>query len=351
MTLVLIMFVGFRSHIPENIRNMFSPVSVVSQVLTNDELKSQDGRTNILVLGVDKRTSGNGGNFSMLTDTIIVVSVDKFAKNPVVISIPRDLWVYEAVPPSKINAVYPIALAREKRLNPNDEISVNEIAIKETISAVYNVVGIPIHYYAIIGFDVFKDSVDAIGGINVVVDQSFDDYLYPIEGMEAAMPESLRYKQLHFNAGLQEMDGETALEFSRSRHSTNVSEQGDFARARRQQKVIESLKDSILRSETLLNPIKMKDLYETYKKNVKTDITFAEMLLFYRMTENDIGQITRIVLSNETLNSNSLGSGTLIAPLEDERNDRFGGQYALIPTDRTYDNIHALIRSALFPDN
>ena len=95
----------------------------------------------------------------------------------------------------------------------------------------------------------------------------------------------------------------------------------------------------------------MKDLYETYKKNVKTDITFAEMLLFYRMTENDIGQITRIVLSNETLNSNSLGSGTLIAPLEDERNDRFGGQYALIPTDRTYDNIHALIRSALFPDN
>jgi len=320
-----------KSKYPEALANIFKPVSVVSNAIVDGHLKTTDGRTNILILGMDKRSTENHNVSSVLTDTMMVVSIDEKGEKPVVISIPRDLWVPETQ--SKINAVY--------ALSGKD--------INLTKKAVEVVVGMPIHYYVLVGFDAFKDSVDAVGGINIVVDETFDDYLYPIEGMENAIPESLRYEYLHFDAGSQTMDGETTLKYARSRHSTNANEQGDFARARRQQKVAVAIKDKATSADTLLNPTKIKDLYDSYSKNIVTDITLSDALVFYQKYKDlEIGGISKIVLSNETRNEDNLGSGTLIAPTEEERAEMYTGQYVLIPADRTYNHIHGMIRSALF---
>jgi len=47
------------------------------------------------------------------------------------------------------------------------------------------VVGIPIHYYVMVTFDLFENIIDTLGGIEINVEKSFTDYAYPIEGKEA----------------------------------------------------------------------------------------------------------------------------------------------------------------------
>ena len=345
LTVFVLIGIGFKSVIPNQFAGFFKPVSVISQVIPETKLKSDDGRTNILVLGIDSRTGSSTTGTAALTDTIMVISLDESGEKPVLISVPRDLWVSQI--PSKINAVFPLVLRTEKSKTKDLEAA-NKVAIETTISAVHEVVGLPIHYYVVVGFDVFIDTIDSVGGLKINVDKTFDDYLYPIEGMEAAPIESDRYLHVHFDAGHQILNGEKALQYARSRHSVNPEEAGDFARARRQQKVVDALKGTILSSETLLNPIKLKDLYTSYKENVTTDISLSDALLFYKFSDLELGNISQIVLSNEIEDPNLKGSGTLVSPDKEERDQRYDGQYVLVPNDRTYDNIHALIRNVLF---
>ena len=348
LTVFVLIGVGFKSIIPNQMAGFFKPVSVISQVVQETKLKSDDGRTNILVLGIDSRTGVASAGTSALTDTIMVISIDQNGARPVIISVPRDLWVAQTA--SKINSVYPLVLAREERVFGQNAEEANKVAIENTIVAVREVVGIPIHYYVVVGFDVFRDSVDSVGGIKINIDRTFDDYLYPIEGMEAALNEGDRYLHVHFDAGQQILNGEKALQYARSRHSINTEEAGDFARARRQQNVVDALKNTILSSETLLNPVKLKDLYSSYQKNVQTDISISDALLFYKFADLSLGNISQIVLSNEREDLTMLGSGTLVSPDKEERDQKYSGQYVLVPNDRTYDNIHALIRNVLFAD-
>lgn len=74
------------------------------------------------------------------------------------------------------------------------------------------------------------------------------------------------------------MDGTLALKYARSRHSSDNGEGTDFARARRQQKVISALKDKVLSTGTLLNPQKVLDLMQAVQDNVKLS----------QITSNDI---------------------------------------------------------------
>ena len=333
VTVSIILLIVFRSYIPGTLASIFSPVSVVSKVTSKiTSLDSTDGRTNFLVIGVDRRSSGSVG--TLLTDTIMVISLDENAKNAVIVSIPRDLWVNSRK--VKINAVYAFS---------NKDI-------KQVKEVVEEIAGLPIHYYGIINFDAFVDAIDAVGGVKIDVINSFDDYLYPIEGKENAMPESERYEHLKFNAGEQIMDGETALKFARSRHSINPREAGDFARARRQQQVIVSLKDKILSTETLSNPNKLVELYDAYKDNVETSFPIAGLPILYDKYQNfSDGTITRIVLSNEPMDKKNPGTGLLKAPSEEDRMAMYNGQYVLIPIDPSYNEIHSIVRTYMFGDN
>ncbi|MDQ5981476.1 MAG: polyisoprenyl-teichoic acid--peptidoglycan teichoic acid transferase [Patescibacteria group bacterium] len=319
---------------------LFKPVSVVSKVFTAQDIKSTDGRTNILVLGLDQRSPGStqGG---VLTDTIMVVSIGDNNSNTVMVSIPRDLWVDEI--DEKINALYAWNYFPYEGRGRD---------VKKVQEKVEEILGIPIHYTALVGFSAFKDAITAVDGLDIEVDEAFVDHLYPVEGMENAIPESSRYMTVRFEKGMQTMDGEKALQYARSRHSENFNEAGDFARARRQQKVLVALKDEILSSETLLNPSKISELYEAYKQNVETDISLSEILYFYDMVGSTKNlNVKKIVLSNELKNPNILGSGMLESPTEEEREQFYSGKYVLVPTGRTFEAIKTLVRSYLFCDD
>lgn len=301
--------------------SLFNPISIVSSIIS-DGLNETDGRTNFFIVGLDRRSQSSAAG---LTDTLMVLSYNKNTKSATIISLPRDLWVKsKSGYYSKVNAVY---------------ANYGKDELKSIIESVLN---IPIHYYAIVDFVAFEKAIDTLGGIDVNVEKTFDDYYYPIEGKENAEPESERYLKVHFDAGLQRMDSKTALIFSRSRKGTNA-EGTDFARAKRQQKVILAIRDKILSAGTLFNPVKLKELYDNYKDSVETNISFREIQSLLNLAKSsDVTNVKSIVLDDRSTED----SGGLLYEPEDKT--LYGGQYVLIPKAGDYSQIHAHIAKLLF---
>lgn len=176
------------------------------------------------------------GQHSGLTDTIILA----IKKDSIVtlVSIPRDF----AINGRKINEFYeffgPEKLAEE----------------------VTGITGLPIHKYVIIDMKAFSTFIDAIGGIDVVVERGISDYMYPKNNID--------YETFSISAGPHHLDGDTALKYARSRKTTS-----DFDRSRRQQDIIKAVKVRLEQGDFL--PI-LKELYGNLTENVTTNISFVE---------------------------------------------------------------------------
>jgi len=315
----------------ENIKSYFDPISIVASI-TNVKLDETDGRTNILLMGSDRRLMGAEKDKSVLTDTLLLASIGRTDKDVVLISLPRDLWVQSPKGyHSKINAVYAIS--------ENNNPGTGSEQLKEVIE---EVLGITIHYHALITFELFKEAIDTLEGIEVHVDNSFTDNLYPVEGMENAPVIADRYETVHFDAGVQTMDGETALKFVRSRKGDN-GEGTDFARSKRQQKVISAIKDKALSLQTLVSPGKIKELFEIYKQNVDTNMDLATTQSLYLLSQQiNFDKVVSVVLDDRSVADEG---GLLYAP---EDKTLYGDQYVLIPQTGNYSQIHAYVQRYLF---
>ena len=249
-------------------------------------LKKSDDNINILLLGI----GGGKHDGPNLTDTIIFASINQKKDKITLISIPRDLWIPDLN--GKINTAY--AIGEEKRKGGG-------LILAKTI--VSKVINEPIDYAVRIDFSGFVKAVDLAGGLDINVQNSFDDYEYPITGKEndpcghseqelqalatassqlAAFP--CRYMHIHFDRGLQHMDGTRVLEFVRSRHAQGA-EGTDFARSKRQEKVIKAFKDKFLSFGILLNPGKIISLYDTLSSSIDTDIKQDEFYDFIRLAQ------------------------------------------------------------------
>jgi LCP family protein required for cell wall assembly len=256
-------------------------------------LKQTDNRVNILLLGI----GGGSHDGPNLTDTLILASLDRKNNKVTLISIPRDLWLPDLEGSNKkINGAY--AFGESKRKGGG-------LALAK--ASVRKVTGQEVDYGVRIDFSGFVKAVDTVGGLDVNVEHTFDDLAYPISGKEddscgnteedieafsatASAEEeirdkfSCRYKHLHFDKGLNHMDGETALEFVRSRHAAGV-EGGDFARSKRQEKIINGFKEKVLSPQTLVNPGKLLELYGIVKDSIDTDVKQEEFDDFVRLSQ------------------------------------------------------------------
>ncbi len=243
-----------------------------------------EDRINILILG----EGGPGHDGPYLTDTIIIGSIKPSTNQVAMVSIPRDLLVnIPGYGPRKINNANAFAESKHPGTGPE--------AAKQVIE---NTFGIPIHYYTRIDFAAFEELIDKVGGITLHVDNSFTDYEYPIEGREDALPISSRYKILKFHSGLQYMDGKTALEYARSRHGDN-GEGSDYARSKRQQKVLLALKDKLLSFETLANPSTLTDILTMVDSHILTNMSISDMIAFGGMATNlNTKEITNLTLDD-----------------------------------------------------
>jgi LCP family protein required for cell wall assembly len=244
-----------------------------------------EGRINILLLGV----GGKDHEGSELTDTIMVASFDTINKKVSLLSIPRDLSV-------------PIQGKGWQRINHINAYAENAdpgSGAKTTAEQIGKLLNAPIHYYAKIDFEGFEELINTLGGVEVNVDNTFDDYMYPILGQEDNPSYDARYEHLHFDKGWQKMDGEITLKYARSRHAYGI-EGTDFARAARQQKVIQAVKDKALSAGTLLNPVKVSSIIGGIDNHLETNMKIWEIVKLWRDVQDikEDGVITK-VLSNQ----------------------------------------------------
>ncbi len=235
-----------------------------------------DDRVNVLILGM----GGPGHDGPFLTDTIIIASIKPSTNQVAMISIPRDLGV--DIPGygwHKINHANAYGEAKQKDWGGAFASQVIE-----------NTFDINIHYYVRVDFKAFEEVVDEVGGVNVNVARSFIDYMYPATNDQ--------YRTVAFDQGIQKMDGQTALIYARSRHGSN-GEGSDFARARRQQKVILALKEKILSFGTLLNPMKINNIMKSLENHITTNMEFADIITFAKKAKRlDTSNIITVVLDN-----------------------------------------------------
>jgi len=246
--------------------------------------KSRDGRINILLLGI----AGEGKTGKNLTDTIMIASLNTETGKVALLSIPRDL--YAEVPSTsyagKINSIYEYGL-KSYPDNPTKSIQPIEEVIKSTTS-------LEIQYWAVVNFDGFEEVIDAIGGINIMNERDIYDPQYPGPGYS--------YETFQLSRGFHLLDGATALKYARMRHN---DPEGDFGRAKRQQQVMQAVKNKIFSTGTLLNAVALNQLFDALGSNVKTNISSQELGDFITLIKKlDTNNLNNVVL--DAWNSDSL---------------------------------------------
>ncbi|MBU1017407.1 LCP family protein [Patescibacteria group bacterium] len=284
----------------------FEPEDMV--LALGSELKQDEyGYTNMVLLG----DGGHVRDGADLIDTIMVASINLAGKTVSIFSIPRDYYVWsDEYGDAKINELY-----RNNKNRMGEEGAFD--AFKDVAGQVTN---LDIHYYARVDFNAFVDVVDSLGGIAVDVKEPIYDPYYPNETDDG-------YTVFEMDAGLQEMDGEIALKFVRSRKTTS-----DFDRAARQQQVLMAIQDKAL-SSGVLKANTVKKLYQSLKDNVNTDLTIREMIAMASFAKNfDRKNMVSKVIHDDP----SRDGGFLYTP---ERK-YYNGQFVLVPDGDNMDFLH-----------
>ena len=225
------------------------PLGVNGRQLPDVTVKKE--RVNILLLGIDQRDHDPG---PYRTDTMILVSLDPATDSAAMLSIPRDLWV--TIPgfgESRINTAHYLGDAYDY---PGGGVAL----AKKTV---WYALGVPVHYYVRVNFAGFEKMVDAIGGLTIEVEDAIHDEEYPDENFGTLV--------VDIPAGIQHMDGKTALQYARSRHGT-----GDYDRMARQQAVIMALRDKALSLDIPLSRI--PQFVELAGDSLRTDLGLDEIV-------------------------------------------------------------------------
>ncbi len=233
-------------------------------------------RINILLLGM----GGEGHDGPYLTDTIIVGSVKPSTGQVALVSIPRDLGV--KIPGRGVRKI--------NHANAYGEAKKTDWGAAFATEVIEDTFDVDINYYIRLDFSAFKQIIDEVGGITVNVERSFADHTYPADNND--------FQTVSFTKGITKMDGDMALKYARSRHGNN-GEGSDFARARRQQKMLLALKKKILSFSTLSNPVRLHNIVKTLDKHITTNMEFSDIIAFVRLArEADTGTMKTVVLDS-----------------------------------------------------
>ena len=213
----------------------------------DEETRKNLGELQVLLMGVSTDQEGVA-----LTDTIIVASYNPNTQKAVLLSIPRDSFTGKntkrAVAADKINAIY--NLTRDPM---------------KTVEAVNDLTGLDLKYYAIVQTEALIELVDAIGPIEYYVptDMNYDDTSQDLH--------------IHFEEGLQEIDGQAAeelLRFRKNNDGTSFPEEygdNDIGRMRNQREFITAVVQQTVKLE---NITKLGSILDIASRNLITNLNF-----------------------------------------------------------------------------
>jgi len=245
---------------------------------------SAEGQVNILVMGLDRRP--HEGNAPTRTDTMFVITIDQASKTAGILGIPRDAWVEvpfrdgQGFDEARVNTIY----ARGETFGYDGG---GPELVKEVIERNF---GIPVDHFVIIDFEGFVDVIDELGGIDVYVTEEVYDPTYS----RTELPGD--FYPLFFEVGEHHMDGQTALDYSRTRFGNS-----DLDRIQRQQQVIFAAIDRAL-EQRLLSFDTLTGLWGKYKDAIDTDINDLQAPGFAALAAQiDATRITALSLASATV--------------------------------------------------
>jgi LCP family protein required for cell wall assembly len=222
----------------------------------------------VLMLGVDEREGDKGRS-----DTMIVLTVNPNNKSVNMLSIPRDTRteIVGKGKQDKINHAYAFG------------------GIPMAMDTVENFLDIPIDYFIEVNMEGFTDMVDAVGGVKVKNDLEFTQDGY------------------HFAKGELTLNGKKALSYTRMRKQ---DPRGDFGRQTRQRQIIEGV---VKEGATLSSLTKFSDIFTVLGKNVKTNLTFDQMVTIQKGYKHVGTSITQMELKEQGTRINNIYYGLVSA--------------------------------------
>ncbi|MCY3833863.1 MAG: LCP family protein [Chloroflexi bacterium] len=254
------------------VATLLPPTALPTLAPTSAHPRVTDPRAiQILLLGIDQRSATDDpGPFR--TDTMMLININPVTKSVGVLSLPRDLWV--EIPDfgaARINQANFIGDGKAYPGGGGPALAMETIAVN---------FGVRVDKYLLVNFDVFTTIVDTLApaGVPVTVTEWIDDPDYPDD----------RYGTIHvqFEPGEQRMDGETLLQYARTR----ATEGGDFDRARRQQQVLDAVRMEVLSAGGVINFLSQAmTLWNALQGNYRTNLELNDIVALGDL----MGQIKR----------------------------------------------------------
>ena len=238
-------------------------LDTIFSVAGNDLPRDIHGFTNFLLLG-----EGDSNHDGVdLTDTIMVASVDPRTKSVVLLSLPRDLYLLHTkkMGEGRINSLYRDYKGYLKANEGMREQEASQAAMRELGDEIGRTIDLTVHHIVKVDFIAFVQAVNAIGGVDIDVPYDIIDAEYP--------GPDYTYETFEIHKGLQHIDGETALKYARSRHTTS-----DFDRSARQQQLIQALGQKARDSGLASSPGKITSLLRILSAHVETTMSIPEII-------------------------------------------------------------------------
>lgn len=310
---VAIIALAFSLFLKVGALSLSSIIEYTGAPLATDE----GGGTNILLLGQGDETHEGID----LTDSIIVASLDPYGSESIILlSLPRDLYFLHTeelqLGKGKLNSLWRderILLAKQGK--SREEASM--LALRALAKEVSQALAIPMHYAVKVDFTAFEKVIDALGGIDLTIPETIHDTEFP--GPNYA------FETFHIDAGMQHLDGATALKYARTRHTSS-----DFDRSARQQRILQAAAHKAQEEGTLRKPRKILELLSIISDHLETDLTAREMVTLANAART-IGQdrVVSMQLSdvNGLYGTQLFPGGLLYAPPR----DLFDGVSVLLP--------------------
>ena len=211
--------------------------------------QSTGGRSNVLILGLDRRPEQG---YTVRSDVVMIVTAYPRGPRLGLLSIPRDLYI--EIPRYGSHRINTAHFWGEREATGRGP----DLAM-ETVTHNF---GVPVHGYVRVDFEGFRAVVDAVGGVEVVVDRPIVDHSYPTD--------DYRTMRIEIPAGPQHMDGERALQYVRTRRGAS-----DFERAERQQQVVKAIMRRLLTPEVWP---RLPTVYQAVVRNVDTNLGPVELV-------------------------------------------------------------------------
>lgn len=252
----------------------------------------QWGRINLLLLGSDTDEKGIWTGNSFLAQTVIIASIDTSTHEVDMLSIPRDFYIN--IPGHGMEKL-------DTAFAYGGSINNHMSGVGTVVDTLEQDFGIKINFYGWVGLQGFIKVINTVDGVDVNVMHPVVDDTYPDDiAADGSSKKGFGYKRVYIGDGPQHLDGATALEYVRSRHSTT-----DFDRSARQQQVLSALR---LKIDNVGIISQLPQIAQDLKGSLATDLDPTKLL--------ELGNFARGIDANKikhlTLSAPRYGRGAIV---------------------------------------